>query len=68
MLRSFPGWIVWVLDDGTGLLEGSIRDRLLAGEATYLVHHRDLSDLDRPGIPLSQVHTSISVRTALGEL
>lgn len=68
MLRSFPGWIVWVLADGTGPLEGSIGDRLLAGEATYLVHHRDLSDLDRPGIPLAQVRTSISLRAALGEL
>lgn len=68
MLGSFPGWIIWVLDDGTGPLEGSIRDRLMAGAATYLVHRRDLSDLDRPGIPLAQVHTSISLRAALGEL
>jgi hypothetical protein len=40
----------------------------VAGEPTYLIHHRDLPDLDRPGVLLVQVHPTISLRAALGAL
>jgi ATP-dependent DNA helicase RecQ len=68
LLESFPDWIIWVLGDGAGPLAGPIRGRLAAGEPTYLIHHRDLPDLDRPGISLAQVHPTISLRAALGAL
>ena len=57
-----------MLGDGTEPLAGPIRGRLVAGEPTYLIHHRDLPDLDRPGVPLAQVHPTISLRAALGAL
>jgi hypothetical protein len=68
MLRSSPDWIIWVLGQQAAPLNGVLRDRLTANDAIYLVHHRDLPDLDRPGVPLAQVHRSISLRAALGEL
>jgi ATP-dependent DNA helicase RecQ len=68
LLESFAAWVIWVLDDGTEPLAGPIRERLAAGEPTYLIHHRDLPDPDRPGVPLAQVHPTISLRAALGAL
>jgi ATP-dependent DNA helicase RecQ len=68
LLESFSDWIIWVLGDLTTPLTGPIRDRLAAGEPTYLVHPRGLLDPDRPGIRLEQVHPALSLRTALGVL
>lgn len=68
LLESFPGWIIWVLQGTTEPLAGRIRDRLTAGEPTYLIHPRGLPDLDRPGIPLVQLHPSLSLRAALEDL
>jgi superfamily II DNA/RNA helicase len=68
LLKSYPNWIIWVLSDESDSLARAIRDRLAAGEPTYLVHHRGLSDPDRPGIALELVHPSISLRAALEAL
>jgi ATP-dependent DNA helicase RecQ len=68
LLETFPSWVIWVLSDRTQSLDGAIRDRLTAGEPTYLIHQRNLPDLDRPGIRLAQVHPTISLRVALGAL
>jgi ATP-dependent DNA helicase RecQ len=65
LVESFPGWVVWILADGTAPLKGPIRDRLAVGEPTYLIHNRDLPDLDRPGFRFAQVHTSVSLLVAL---
>jgi ATP-dependent DNA helicase RecQ len=66
LLESFPDWVIWVLSDETSSLAGPIRDRLVAGEPTYLIHHRELPDLYRPGVLLAQVHPTISLHAALG--
>lgn len=68
LLESFPGWIIWILGDGTAPLAGPVRDRLRADDPTYLIHPRGVPDLDRPGIRLEQVHASLSLCAALGVL
>ena len=68
LLKSYPSWIIWVLGANSDALMGAIRDRLAAGEPTYLVHHRGLRDLDRPSTALELVRPSISLRAALEAL
>lgn len=68
LLMSFSGPITWVLDQKARELDSVILDRLSSDAVTYLIHHRDLPDLDRPGIRLEQVHAPLSLRAALGVL
>jgi superfamily II DNA/RNA helicase len=65
---SFPEPVIWVLGPEERQLDGIVADRLTVGNPTYLVHRRDLSDPEKPGCLLANLHSSLSLRTALGAL
>ena len=69
LVVTFPGPVIWVLDDATPSLGGVILDRLNSADLTYLLHPRSLPAPDRPGVRLVQVCDGpLSLNAALGVL
>lgn len=67
LAENFSEPVAWLLTPETTRLDGPILNRFGIGAPTYLLHSRDLADPDRPNARFADTHSSVSLRTALGD-